>query len=614
MSANARLTGGVTIQGGTSTGRGVQDRCETVVKIDSPDPRGCAVTEPWITAVRGLASYTVPKVDVLVSGTFRSLRTTIPFLQANNSATNGASLNANYNVPNTVVQTLLGRLPSGSNANGTTIVNLVEPAQVYGERVTQIDMRFAKIFRFGGRRSRCRNGPLQPVQHQRSGRLRAGVRLRHAGCELVAADVDRSAAIRALQRDADFLARLLAAILKGGRMRSTLRCVVVAVAVAASSSGPELVGQSQPAAVQAQVDKIFSRWTTATPGCAVGAAVKGQTVARSAYGMADLERDIPNTPRTVFDAGSVAKQFTAAAMLLLERDGKLSLDDPVHKHIPELPGYGVPVTIRQMLQHTSGLRDWAALATIAGVVHGTFRQGHVHILDILRRQRELNFPPGSRWLYSNSGYALAAIIVSRVSGMSFADFTASRIFQPLGMNDTSWQQDLGRIVKHRALGYSERERVFALDMSLAVADGSGGLLTTVDDLLKWNENFVRPIVGDTIFLRELQRRATFADGRTARVRHGTAGRYLSRGAGGGSQRRVCWLSGVCLALSRPAGLDCRLVQHGGGKPDGVREGTGAAPARRRAASIGGRAWGGLSCVDRCRGRTVRWSVPTVPPA
>jgi len=153
VTANARLGGGVTLQGGTSTGRGVQDRCETVVKIDSPDPRGCAVTEPWITAVRGLASYTIPKVDVLVSGTFRSLRTTIPFLQANNSATNGASLSANYNVPNTVVQSLLGRLPSGSNANGTTIVNLVEPAQVYGDRVTQIDMRFAKIFRFGSRRA-----------------------------------------------------------------------------------------------------------------------------------------------------------------------------------------------------------------------------------------------------------------------------------------------------------------------------------------------------------------------------------------------------------------------------------------------------------------------------
>jgi hypothetical protein len=149
VTANARLGAGVVIQGGTSTGRGVQDRCETVVKIDSPDPRGCAVTEPWITAARGLASYTIPKVDVLVSATVRSLRTTIPFLQANNSATNGASLAANYNVPNTVVRSLLGRLPSGSNANGTTTVNLVEPAQVYGDRVTQVDTRFAKVLRFG---------------------------------------------------------------------------------------------------------------------------------------------------------------------------------------------------------------------------------------------------------------------------------------------------------------------------------------------------------------------------------------------------------------------------------------------------------------------------------
>jgi len=110
------------------------------------------VTEPWLTAIRGLASYTVPKVDVLLSATFRSLRATIPFLGATGSATNGASLAANYNVPNTVVQRLLGRLPSGSNANGTTTVNLVEPAQVYGDRVTQIDMRFAKVLRFGRRR------------------------------------------------------------------------------------------------------------------------------------------------------------------------------------------------------------------------------------------------------------------------------------------------------------------------------------------------------------------------------------------------------------------------------------------------------------------------------
>lgn len=153
VTANARLGRGIILQGGTSTGRGVNDRCETVVKIDSPDPRGCAVTEPWMTMLRGLASYTVPKADVLVSATFRSVRATIPFLGATNSATNGASLQANWNVPNTVVQSLLGRLPANSNANGNTNVNLVLPAEIYGERVTQVDMRFAKVFRFGRKRA-----------------------------------------------------------------------------------------------------------------------------------------------------------------------------------------------------------------------------------------------------------------------------------------------------------------------------------------------------------------------------------------------------------------------------------------------------------------------------
>jgi CubicO group peptidase (beta-lactamase class C family) len=131
--------------------------------------------------------------------------------------------------------------------------------------------------------------------------------------------------------------------------------------------------------------------------------------------MADLERDTPNTPTTVFDAASVAKQFTAAAVLLLERDGKLSLDNPVHKYLPELPDYGVPITIRQMLYHTSGLREWQVLATIAGIEHGTLESGYEQILDIQRRQRSLNFAPGTRWSYSNSGYHLAGIIVSRVS-------------------------------------------------------------------------------------------------------------------------------------------------------------------------------------------------------
>lgn len=242
--------------------------------------------------------------------------------------------------------------------------------------------------------------------------------------------------------------------------------------------------------------------------------------------MADLERNVSNTPETVFDAGSVAKQFTAAAVLLLARDGRLSLDDPVRKYVPELPDYGVHLSIRQMLNHTSGLRDWSTLAGIAGWPRSVFGQGNAHVLDtphgqgpthlldLLSRQRALNFPPGTRWSYSNSGYALAAIIVSRVSGMSFGDFARTRIFEPLGMLDSSFQQDYTRIVKRRAVGYSERQATFATDMPTVIVDGQGGLLTTVDDLLKWNQNFTQPRVGDAAFVRDLQRPATLTGGRT----------------------------------------------------------------------------------------------------
>jgi hypothetical protein len=149
-----RLRNSLTVQGGTSTGRGVRDTCDTAVNIDSPDPRGCHVAEPWMTAVRGLVAYTVPRVDVLVSAQFRSVNPANVPGMGDASATNGASLNANTNVPNTVVQQSLGRLPGVALANGTTVVNLVETGQLYpAERVNQVDMRFAKIFRFGGRRA-----------------------------------------------------------------------------------------------------------------------------------------------------------------------------------------------------------------------------------------------------------------------------------------------------------------------------------------------------------------------------------------------------------------------------------------------------------------------------
>ena len=295
-------------------------------------------------------------------------------------------------------------------------------------------------------------------------------------------------------------------------MRSRLSVSLIVIASAAFLGG-HTAAQGPGASIQPRVDTLFSRFTTSTPGCAVGADVKGQPAVRAAYGMADLEHDVPIAVDTIFEVGSVSKQFTAAAVLLLARDGKLALDDKVRKHIPEMPDVAADVTIRQMLNHTAGLRDWGGLAAIEGWPRTSRVHTHAHVLDFVSRQRMLNFEPGTRWSYSNTGYNLAAILVGRVSGMSFADFTKARIFQPLGMNDTSWRDDHTRIVKRRAIAYSEQKAVFSTLMPFENVHGNGGLLTTVGDLMKWNANFVNPVVGDARFVADMERRATFNDGR-----------------------------------------------------------------------------------------------------
>ena len=287
--------------------------------------------------------------------------------------------------------------------------------------------------------------------------------------------------------------------------------------LAALATAAGVVALGGQAAVQpaptAAVDAVFAAWNTTTPGCAVGVGVAGRPVLARGYGMADLEHDVANDANTIFEAGSVSKQFTAAAVLLLARDGKLSLDDPVRKYIPELPDYGVPLTIRHMLTHTSGLRDWGEVAGIAGWPRGTRVHTHAHVLDIVSRQKALNFTPGTNWSYSNTGYNLAAIIVSRVSGESFADFSRERIFQPLGMAHTSWRDDYTRVVKHRAVAYDRSADGYHEDMPFENVHGNGGLLTTVGDLVRWNENFVTPVMGDKALVAEQQTRGRFSDGK-----------------------------------------------------------------------------------------------------
>lgn len=262
------------------------------------------------------------------------------------------------------------------------------------------------------------------------------------------------------------------------------------------------------------LDQVFSKWATRnTPGCAVGVLRPDGTAIERAYGMADLEHDVPNRPDTIFEAGSVSKQFTAAAVLLLARDGKLSLDDAVRKYVPELPDYGTPVTIRHLVMHTSGLRDWGAIVDIAGASRWTRVYTQADVLAIASRQKALNFTPGTQWSYTNTGYNLAAMIVSRVGGTSFDEFTRMRIFEPLKMTHTSWDSDHTRTVKNRAMAYTQESDGFHSFMPFEDVVGNRGLLTTVGDLLKWSQNFDMPLVGDRAFVQGQQTPGRFTDGR-----------------------------------------------------------------------------------------------------
>jgi CubicO group peptidase (beta-lactamase class C family) len=265
----------------------------------------------------------------------------------------------------------------------------------------------------------------------------------------------------------------------------------------------------------AAVDRVFAQWTnTTSPGCAVGVSRDGRVILTRAYGMANLEYDVRNTPTTIFEAGSVSKQFTAAAVALLAIDGKLSLEDPIRKHFPELPPYADSITIRQMLNHTSGLRDWGTVAAAAGWPRGSRTYTHAHVLDIVARQRSLNYKPGAEYLYSNTNYNLAAMLVERVSGMSFAAFTKQRLFEPLGMTNTSWRDDYTRVVKNRATAYSGQGAVWRQSMPFENVYGNSSLLTTVEDMLKWNENLTNPVVGGAPFVAEMHRQGRLNNGRT----------------------------------------------------------------------------------------------------
>lgn len=296
--------------------------------------------------------------------------------------------------------------------------------------------------------------------------------------------------------------------------RSSIVLSALAAAVLCTAAFQVAAPPAPVASREQAVDQAFAAWTNRTPGCAVGVSENGRSVLEKAYGMADLEHDEANAPASVFEAGSVSKQFTAAAVLLLVKDGRIGLDDPAQKYIPELPDYGAPLTIRHLLTHTSGLRDWGSLAGIAGMPRGSRAYTHGHVVDILSRQATLNFTPGTKWSYSNSGYNLAAVIVARTAGMSFAEFSRTRLFEPLGLANTSWRDDYTRVVPGRAIGYAVASaNRYRQDMPFENVHGNGGLLTTAGDLLKWNEAFATGSLSGRALADQQQTLARLNDGR-----------------------------------------------------------------------------------------------------
>jgi CubicO group peptidase (beta-lactamase class C family) len=292
----------------------------------------------------------------------------------------------------------------------------------------------------------------------------------------------------------------------------TARFLAFALLAALASPTPGRAQPASPSETERLVDRIFQPVSQpGAPGCAVGIEKNAHVLLTRGYGTADLEHDVPITPSTVFEAGSVSKQFTAASVLLLAQQGKLSLTDDARKYIPELPNYGTPITINDLLGHTSGLRDWGTIEAMAGWPRTTRVYTMDDILDIVAAQRKLNYAPGTFYQYINTDYNLLAIIVGRVSGESLPAFSRKYLFTPLGMTHTQWRDDFRRVVKNRAVAYEPGEHGFRQLMPFEDTYGHGALLTTVGDLLRWNQALTNGTLGPYV-TRELQRRTRLNDG------------------------------------------------------------------------------------------------------
>lgn len=293
------------------------------------------------------------------------------------------------------------------------------------------------------------------------------------------------------------------------------------------------------AATKTRIDQVFAHYDRTTgPGCAVGVVQNGRLVFERGYGMGSLDHGIPLSRSSVFYLASVSKQFAAAAILIAAHEGYLSLDDDLRQHVPEFPDYGTPVTVRNLLHHTSGIRDYLTLMSLAGTpLEDTLSDEEM--MGLIVRQSELNFVPGSEFLYSNSGYVLLAEIIDRVTGRSLREYADEKIFAPLGMADTHFHDDRTHVVERRVFSYDQIEGGEWATNYLMNFDkvGDGGLYSTVADLAAWDRAFYNDLLGVPAFAEAMYERGVLTSGDTI---------DYARGVGVGHRRGL------------------RRVAHGGG--------------------------------------------------
>ncbi len=300
-----------------------------------------------------------------------------------------------------------------------------------------------------------------------------------------------------------------------------IRKIIVVILLMIGYTATDILGQqnmtakTQPSGDEAakKADAFLSQWDkNDMPGCAVGVVKGGRLVYKRGFGMANLDYDVPNTTSTLFNLASSSKPFTAASIALLAQQGKLSLDDDIRKHVPEIPEYDETVTIRHLIHHTSGIREYQALLFFSGLSPDNALNDKA-ILNLLARQKNISFKPGSKHQYSNSNYHLLGIIVGRVSGKSLREFAEENIFKPLGMKNTMFFDNRNEVVKNRASGYMiGPDKTIRARASLFDLVGGGGVLTTVEDLYLWDQNFYEPKIGNKELIQLLTAPGTLNSG------------------------------------------------------------------------------------------------------